>query len=90
MTIQDLGSIGELVAAVATVATLAYLAISIRQNTRALRSSVHHALSDSHAHYNLLLAQDADLAKLFNAGAADLDALSPEDRHRFDRLLWHV
>lgn len=33
MNIQDLGSIGELIAALATLATLAYLAIQIRQNT---------------------------------------------------------
>jgi hypothetical protein len=33
VTIQDLGSIGELIAAIATVATLVYLAIQIRQNT---------------------------------------------------------
>ena len=38
MTIQDLGSIGELVAAIATVATLAYLAIQIRQNTKSVRA----------------------------------------------------
>ena len=38
MTIQDLGSIGEFVAAIATVATLVYLAIQIRSNTAALRS----------------------------------------------------
>jgi hypothetical protein len=36
VTIQDIGSIGELVAALATVATLAYLALQIRQNTTAL------------------------------------------------------
>lgn len=39
MTIQDLGSLGELIAAIATVATLGYLAIQIRQNTRSLRAS---------------------------------------------------
>lgn len=33
MTIQELGSIGEFVAAIATIATLVYLAIQIRQNT---------------------------------------------------------
>ena len=33
MTLQDLGSIGELVGAVATIATLAYLAVQIRQNS---------------------------------------------------------
>ena len=39
MTIQDLGSIGELVAAIATVATLAYLAIQIRHNTTSVRAA---------------------------------------------------
>ena len=39
MTIQDLGSIGELVAAIATVATLAYLAIQIRRNTTSVRAA---------------------------------------------------
>ncbi len=35
MTIQELGSIGEFVAAIATIATLAYLAIQIRAGARA-------------------------------------------------------
>jgi len=33
MNVQDLGSIGELIAAIATLATLIYLAVQIRQNT---------------------------------------------------------
>jgi hypothetical protein len=39
VTIQDLGSLGELIAAVATVATLVYLAVQIRQNTKSVRAS---------------------------------------------------
>ena len=39
MTIQDLGSIGELIAAIATVVTLAYLALQIRQNTISTRAA---------------------------------------------------
>ena len=38
MTIQDLGSLGELIAALATVLTLGYLALQLRQNAKALRS----------------------------------------------------
>lgn len=38
MTIQDLGSLGELVAASATVATLIYLAIQIRASNRLARA----------------------------------------------------
>lgn len=39
MTIQDLGSIGELIAAVATVATLIYLATQIRQSKEEINQS---------------------------------------------------
>ncbi len=39
MTIQDLGSIGEFVAAIATIATLAFLAIQIRHSNQAARTS---------------------------------------------------
>jgi len=46
MTIQDLGSLGEFVAAVATVATLVYLAAQIRQNTSALKTSTVSSLHD--------------------------------------------
>ena len=38
MTVQDLGSLGELIAAVATVATRVYTAIQLKQTTHALRS----------------------------------------------------
>ena len=38
MNIQDLGSIGELIAALATLLTLGYLAIQLKQNTSALKS----------------------------------------------------
>ena len=39
MTIQDMGSIGELIAAIATLATLIYLARQISANTKATRAS---------------------------------------------------
>ena len=45
MSLQDIGSIGELVGAIATVATLFYLAVQIRQNTAQLRESARAAHS---------------------------------------------
>ena len=38
MTVQDLGSLGEFVAAIATVATLIYLASQIRASNRLARA----------------------------------------------------
>jgi hypothetical protein len=40
VTIQDLGSIGEFVAAIATLVTLVYLAFQVRQNTQIARAQL--------------------------------------------------
>ena len=58
MSIQDLGSIGELIAALATVATLAYLAVQIRQNTRALRGAAHETATSRVYQYLLTVADN--------------------------------
>jgi hypothetical protein len=77
MTVQDLGSIGELVAAVATVATLAYLAIQIRANAHGMKvESIRSANRDGMAS-SLLLADNAELADIFYRGLADLGSLTP-------------
>ena len=47
MSIQDLGSIGEVVAALATLGTMIYLALQIRQNTKSMKSSVEQTVVES-------------------------------------------
>ena len=88
MTIQDYGSIGELIGAFATVATLAYLASQIRQNTRAVRaaavdSSISHSIDVRKSIY-----ESEALTRIYNSGSHDPEALSEEDLVRF-RLLYH-
>ncbi len=88
MTVQDYGSIGELIGAIATVATLAYLASQIRQNTRAVRaaavdSSIGHSMDVRTSVY-----ESEALTRIYNSGSHDPEALSEEDLVRF-RLLYH-
>jgi hypothetical protein len=76
VTIQDLGSLGELIAAVATVATLGYLAVQIRQNTRAT-----HAASVQDAGAGLvnavtLMSQNPENADVVHRGLFHYDHLS--------------
>ena len=87
MTIQDLGSIGELVAAVATIATLIYLARQLRANTDAVRGEARRAHRESSTAANLVIASDPQVASLFNAGLIDFKALPPEQRTQFTFLL---
>ena len=87
MTIQELGSLGELVAAIATVATLIYLALQIRHNTQATRSTSFHAISDSMNHVNVSVAQNPGLARIWLAGSADRSSLTDEERYQYDLVL---
>ncbi len=87
MTIQDFGSLGELVAAVATIATLAYLAMQIRQNTRAVRATSHQAATDSFNAINTLIAHDPSLARIYRVGRRDgLASLTEDERVQFTFL----
>ncbi len=87
MTIQDLGSIGELLAAVATIATLVYLARQLRANTTAVQGESRRAHRGTVNATNLLIASDPAIAGLLNAGLRDFGALSPEQHTQFTFLM---
>lgn len=83
MSIQDLGAVGELVAAIATVATLLYLAIQIRQNNRNLEESTSASVNQGWASINSRLSSDPQFAEIFIRGREDLGALDPVELERF-------
>ena len=87
MTFQDLGSLGELIAAVATVATLIYLALQIRQNTLALSHAANRAVVEDANTWRGNLIQNPEVAELYRKGLLDPDALDPIEKLRFRMLL---
>jgi hypothetical protein len=89
VSLQDVGSIGELVAAIATVATLVYLSIQVRHNSRALDRSNEFAQANSIHQITMLfnelnwrLASDGELADI-HTRALNGDPLSPAEVTRF-------
>ena len=84
MTIQDLGSIGELIAAIATVATLAYLAVQLRQNTRTVRAGTRANQTQSIHTLNALLVQEQENELFWNGLSGELEE---KKTRRFDALL---
>jgi hypothetical protein len=87
VTIQDLGSIGELLAAAATIATLIYLARQLRANTAAVQGDARRAHRAASSATNLAIASDTEVAALFNVGLKDFSALSPEHHTQFAFLM---
>ena len=87
VTIQDVGSVGELIAAVATVATLAYLALQIRQSNRSNQHMAITRLAEGSEHWLGQIVQNEKLYEIYRAGILAPETLSREDRGRFDMLI---
>ena len=83
VSLQDLGSIGEFVAAIATVATLVYLAVQIRMNTTTVRTTSHHAGSTAWSELVAKIAADPVLSEIYHSGRVTPDELSKPDARRF-------
>ena len=88
MTIEELGSLGELIAAVATVATLGYLALQIRRSNAIASAEAQRSASAAPA--TIAIAEDADLARIFSQGLQDRASLSPDEVIRFDLIFGNL
>ena len=84
MTIQDLGSIGELIAAIATIATLGYLAVQLRHSTATARAGTTAAHSQASISINALIAQNPEVARILFTGLDDPAALTEIEKYQFN------
>ena len=81
MSIQDLGSIGELLAAVATLATLFYLARQIRHSTNATRAATMDTiLADVRTFEREVFILNPQNVDLFRKGLSDFDSLDSNEK----------
>ena len=83
MSLEDLGNIGEFVAAVAVVISLIYLAVQIRQNTKSIRSASNQQILQGIAELNEFLGSTPEVTELFWRGSSNPESLSEEEWHRF-------
>lgn len=80
---QILGNLGEFFGAIAVVISLVFVGMSVRQNTRALKSSTLHDVKDTIREVNLLWAESQDLADIMFEGFLNLEDLSGSRKFRF-------
>ena len=84
MSIQELGSIGEFVAAVVVVVTLIFLTLQMKQNTRAVKNSSALSGLKFWTDYSLPIAHDPVLVDIYVRGMQSFVALRPDEKVRFD------
>ena len=84
MTIEDLGNLGDLVAAIATVATLIYLAQQIRRNSKSVEGASAQAILELEITTFALRAQ---YANVYRRGCANILDLDDDERVVFEQLV---
>ena len=87
ITLQDLGNLGEILAAVGVVVSVLYLAIQVRQSTRSVRASTYQAFSESFRDFRALLVGDERLGTVWGKGLRSRSELSSSEQGQFDALL---
>jgi hypothetical protein len=84
VTLNELGSLGEFISGLAVVVTLVYLALQIRHNTRAVRSSMHHDMIDSTLRIAESVSDNENLGRIVLKADEDYESLTTEERTRFE------
>lgn len=83
MNWEAIEAISGILSAIAVIATLGYVAVQIRQNTRALRSAATQGAHDQTASMYDLLASDPKLGDIFVRGLEAPDTLDHIETGRF-------
>ncbi|MEZ5503621.1 MAG: hypothetical protein R3E50_13530 [Halioglobus sp.] len=86
MTIEELGNLGDFLAAIATIITLIYLALQIRQNTSLLKLSELRGIQDDADRWRAHLIENKDVASVYRRGLLDPESLDADDKLRFRML----
>jgi hypothetical protein len=82
VTIEDLGNLGDLIAAIATVATLIYLAQQIRKNSKSVEGASIQAILELEITTYALKAQ---YANAYRRGCANILDLDDDERVVFEQ-----
>jgi heme/copper-type cytochrome/quinol oxidase subunit 1 len=84
VTLNELGSLGEFISGLAVVVTLIYLALQIRHNTRAVRSSMHQDMIESTLRIAESVSDNENLGRIVLKADEDYESLTTEERTRFE------
>jgi len=88
--LQSLAQIGEVIGAAAVVASLLYLALQVRQNSKAQRTENYARALERVSAFQAVLSQNNDLALIFAKGVWDTSKLTRLEKIRFTWSLYEA
>ena len=88
MTLDQLASIGEIIGGFAVVISLVYLAIQIRMNTEAERTSTYQSIVSDFGAMNNTMASTPELSHLFVQAMENYQQLNSDQKARISQMFF--
>ena len=88
MTLDQLASIGEIIGGFAVVISLVYLAIQIRTNTEAERTSTYQSIVSDFGAMNNTMASTPELSHLFVQAMENYQQLNSDQKARISQMFF--
>ncbi len=80
MTLEELAYLSQIVGVAGLLASLIFVGLQIRQNTKALKATSHHAITDSFNAINNLILSDPKVARIWRLACAGSDEFDEDER----------
>ena len=80
MTLETLYYLSQIVAVVGIFASLIFVGLQVRQNTKAIRATSHHAITDSFNAINNLILSDPKVARIMRLTMAGSEEMDEDER----------
>ncbi len=90
MDLDQLGSIGSIISGIAVVISLIYLAMQIRQNTEAERTSTYQSIVSDFGFMNNNLAGNAELSHMFVDALENYNKFDDEEKARISQMFFQI
>ena len=87
MSFEQISYLTQIVASVGVVASLIFVALQIKQNTRALQRNEHNSTMEQWTVIRQAIAQNREIAELMTAGLHGERALDAADQLRLEQML---
>jgi hypothetical protein len=87
MSFEQISYLAQIVASLAVVASLIFVALQIKQNTRALQRNEHNSTMEQWKVIRQAIAQNREIAELMTAGLHGERALDAADQLRLEQML---
>ena len=80
MTLESIYYVGQTIAVVALLISILFVGYQIRQNTKAIKATSHHAITDSFNQLNAILIIDPSRGRVWRLGLLGLENLEEDEQ----------